>query len=62
MDYFTVEQHQVNRDAIRKSIALLTNRLNQMEPEVRGRAEKTILNLRGQVQTITKELEMAGAK
>jgi hypothetical protein len=62
MDYFTVEQHLVNRDAIRKSIALLTARLNKMDPECKERAEKTILNLRGQVQEITRELEMAGDK
>lgn len=62
MNYFTVEQHQINRDAIRKSIALLTGRLNKMDKETKERAEKTILNLRGQVQEITRELEMAGAK
>lgn len=61
MTFYTMEQLQYNRTAIRQSITLLTQRLNQMEPEVRERATKTILNLRGQVEAITAQLKMAGA-
>ena len=62
MKFFTTEQLQYDRTAMRNSMALLTQRLNQMDAATRERAERTILNLRGQVQAITDQLAMAGAK
>lgn len=61
MNTFTTEQKQYNRTAMRKSMELLTQRLNQMDPATRKRAERTILNLRARVEEITRELNMAGA-
>lgn len=61
MKLFTTEQLQHDRTAMRKSIHDLTQRLNQMDAETRERATKTILNLRGQVEAITEQLNMAGA-
>lgn len=61
MKLFTAEQLQHDRTAMRKSIHDLTQRLNQMDAETRERATKTILNLRGQVEAITEQLNMAGA-
>ena len=62
MKLFTTEQLQHDRTAMRKSIHDLTMRLNQMDAETRERATRTILNLRGHVQDITDQLNMAGAK
>ena len=62
MRLFTVTDLQYERTAIRKSMALLGQRMNQMDAETRQRAERTILNLRGHVQDITDQLNMAGAK
>lgn len=62
MKFFTTEQLQYERTAIRKSMALLGQRMNQMDAETRRRAERTILNLRDRVQAITDQLNMAGAK
>ena len=61
MKLFTTEQLQHDRTAMRKSIHDLTQRLNQMDAVTRERATKTILNLRGQVEAITEQLNMAGA-
>ena len=62
MKFFTTEQLQHDRTAMRKSIHDLTMRLNQMDAETRERATRTILNLRGHVQDITDQLNMAGAR
>lgn len=62
MRLYTVEDLRTERTAIRKSMAVLTQRFNQMDAETRQRAERTILNLRGQVEEITGKLNMAGAK
>lgn len=62
MKLFTTEQLQHDRTAMRKSIHDLTQRLNQMDAVTRERATKTILNLRGQVEAITEQLNMAGAR
>ena len=62
MRLFTVTDLQYERTAIRKSMALLGQRMNQMDAETRQRAERTILNLRGQVEEITEQLNMAGAR
>ena len=62
MKFFTTEQLQHDRTAMRKSIHDLTQRLNQMDAVTRERATKTILNLRGHVQDITDQLNMAGAR
>lgn len=62
MRLYTVEDLRTERTAIRKSMAVLTQRFNQMDAETRQRAERTILNLRGQVEEITGQLNMAGAK
>lgn len=62
MKLFTTEQLQHDRTAMRKSIHDLTQRLNQMDAETRERASRTILNLRGHVQDITDQLNMAGAR
>ena len=61
MKFLTTEQLQHDRTAMRKSIHDLTQRLNQMDAVTRERATKTILNLRGQVEAITEQLNMAGA-
>lgn len=61
MKFLTTEQRQHDRTAMRKIIHDLTQRLNQMDAVTRERATKTILNLRGQVEAITEQLNMAGA-
>ena len=61
MKFLTTEQLQHDRTAMQKSIHDLTQRLNQMDAVTRERATKTILNLRGQVEAITEQLNMAGA-
>lgn len=61
MIYQTIDQLHYDRNAMRKSIEDLIWRLNEMDAETRERATKTILNLRGQVEAITEQLNMAGA-
>ena len=62
MNYRTPEDIKYDRKAMRESSALLASRLNKMDAETKRRAERTIANLRGQIDALTDKLNWRGAE
>lgn len=56
MNYRTPEEIRHDLSAMRASSAKLAVRMNKMDPETKARAERTIANLREQIEALSKEL------